>query len=130
MINKKLLTSLLTLIIIVPLYADEVLNNALKRAIAQNNFPLAVALYQQAVNQTVDGEVLEGIRHHFERKFGQKIDDAVKPLTAFNAQLKAANGNEEQLKKVYVDLLTNPTQPGGKIAQKLGISGQLAGALK
>lgn len=112
-------------------HANDILNNALKTAVARKNYLLSINLYQEICTKEEDKVSVPPIATKlFAEFFKQDIDDAVKSSQIFNAQLKAANGNEEQLKKVYVDLLTDPNQPGGKIAQKLGISGQLAGALK
>jgi hypothetical protein len=105
------------------LYADKSLTNAFMIAIAKENFALAVALYAEiSKNETDKAELSPFIRQAFQRKFKQTIDDATQASLQFNQELASAGNDQKRLRELFIELMTNPQQSGGKVADKLGIN--------
>lgn len=104
------------------IHANENLTLALMEAIMKKNFALSVALYSEiSKDETDKAEVVSLIKSKFQKIFGHAIDDATQAVIQFNQQLADADKDEKKLRELFIDLMTNPQQPGGKIADKLGI---------
>lgn len=120
---KKITAVFVFSINIISLNAHDVFNDALMEAISNENYALAVALYAEISKVPEDKTaVTQFITSAFKITFKQSLDDAAQAVIQFNQQLAEADKDEKQLRELFIDLMTNPQQPGGKIADKLGIN--------
>lgn len=103
------------------LHAEVLLNDALLRAIKDLDYGFGVAVVRMiSKSPEYMAEVPKLTKALFKAKFGKNIDDLdFQAMREYDEQLKAAGNDQERLQKVFVELMTNVNQPGGRALRQL-----------